>query len=150
MSIGVTVLRVFTDAEGTFCNPLGVVDADTIPAADRHSVATQLAFSETVFVGTPAARAKSAPTQIYTPAAELPFAGLVLVDYAGDIATLRASVEWAPEFVLDQFDNADAVLSADPEDFSDDFPHYVWAWTDEPAGCIRARSFSPEPRCGRG
>ena len=30
MAIDVTVLRVFTDADGKFGNPLGVVDASTV------------------------------------------------------------------------------------------------------------------------
>ena len=30
MGIDVTVLRVFTDSEGNFGNPLGVVDAGTV------------------------------------------------------------------------------------------------------------------------
>ena len=32
MAIDVTVLRVFTDPDGKFGNPLGVVDASTVPA----------------------------------------------------------------------------------------------------------------------
>ena len=40
MAIDVTVLRVFTDRDGRFGNPLGVVDAATVASADRQRVAT--------------------------------------------------------------------------------------------------------------
>ena len=32
MAVDVTVLRVFTDSKGDFGNPLGVVDAASVPA----------------------------------------------------------------------------------------------------------------------
>ncbi|GFG96809.1 hypothetical protein MTIM_26880 [Mycobacterium timonense] len=75
MGIDVTVLRVFTDADGNFGNPLGVVDAGQLRVADRQRVATQLGYSETVFVDLPAAGSATAHATIYTPRTELPFAG---------------------------------------------------------------------------
>ena len=42
MAIDVTVLRVFTDPDGKFGNPLGVVDAGTVDPADRQRIATEL------------------------------------------------------------------------------------------------------------
>ena len=53
MGIDVTVLRVFTDADGQFGNPLGVVDAATVPHAGRQAVATALGYSETIFIDLP-------------------------------------------------------------------------------------------------
>src|ERR1700694_2277567 len=75
MSIDVTVLRVFTDSEGKFGNPLGVVDASTVPPAGRQRIATQLGYSETIFVDLPSPASTTAQAHIYTPATELPFAG---------------------------------------------------------------------------
>src|ERR1700734_511099 len=75
MAIDVTVLRVFTDQDGKFGNPLGVVDAKQVDPAERQQVATQLGYSETVFVDLPAAGATTARAVIYTPRTELPFAG---------------------------------------------------------------------------
>ena len=75
MAIDVTVLRVFTDRDGKFGNPLGVVDAKQVNPAGRQQVATQLGYSETVFVDLPAAGATTAQAAIYTPRTELPFAG---------------------------------------------------------------------------
>ncbi|HEY7465596.1 MAG TPA: PhzF family phenazine biosynthesis protein, partial [Dehalococcoidia bacterium] len=64
----VHVVRVFTDAEGNFGNPLGVV-LDTAGLTDkrRQAIATQLNFSETVFVEDVA----QAQIRIFTPATEL-------------------------------------------------------------------------------
>lgn len=42
MSIDVTVLCVFTDSEGNYGNPLGVVDNSTVEPADRQRIAAQL------------------------------------------------------------------------------------------------------------
>lgn len=39
---GVTVLCVFTDSEGNYGNPLGVVDNSTVEPADRQRIAAQL------------------------------------------------------------------------------------------------------------
>ncbi|MDT5091961.1 MAG: hypothetical protein QOH60_1324 [Mycobacterium sp.] len=167
MATDVTVLRVFADRDGDFGNPLGVVDASTVAAANRQPLATQLGYSETIFVDLPAAGSDTAHAQIFTPATELPFAGHPTVGLswwlrdrgmpirtlhvpAGPVAvgdengviTVRARADWAPEFVLQQFGAADDVLGADPTEFADDDAHYLWAWIDEPAGHMRSRMFA--------
>ena len=75
MAIDVTVLRVFTDPDGKFGNPLGVVDAGTVDPADRQRIATELGYSETVFIDVPEQGASTAHARIFTPVTELPFAG---------------------------------------------------------------------------
>jgi trans-2,3-dihydro-3-hydroxyanthranilate isomerase len=71
------ILSVFT-RDGAGGNPLGVVtDVTGLDDGAMQAIATDLAFSETVFLdwtipGTPRAR-------IFTPAAEIPFAGHPLV-----------------------------------------------------------------------
>lgn len=75
MTVDVSVLRVFTDADGNFGNPLGVVDAATVPAADRQRLATELGYSETIFIDLPPPGSTSAHARIHTPATELAFAG---------------------------------------------------------------------------
>jgi predicted PhzF superfamily epimerase YddE/YHI9 len=57
---------------------------------------------------------------------------------------VRAFAEWAPEFVINELDSAHDVTDADADKYSDDFPHYLWAWIDKSAGRIRSRSFAPE------
>src|SRR4051812_5182901 len=75
MSIDVTVLRVFTDSNGNFGNPLGVVDAGLVQPDDRQRLATQLGYSETIFVDLPADGTTTANATIHTPRTDLPFAG---------------------------------------------------------------------------
>ena len=54
VALVVTVLRVFTNAGGDHGNPLGVVDASLMVPADRQRVATELGYSETIFIDLPA------------------------------------------------------------------------------------------------
>ncbi|GFG64343.1 hypothetical protein MKUB_18330 [Mycobacterium kubicae] len=167
MGVDVTVLRVFTDSAGNFGNPLGVVDASTVGPGDRQRLATQLGYSETIFVQLPAAGSTTAHATIYTPGTELPFAGhpsvgapwwlrqlgtpintlrvpagLVQVSYQDDLTFVSARAAWAPEFAIHDLGSAQAVLAADPADFPDDTAHYLWAWTDEDLGALRARFFA--------
>lgn len=166
MGIDVTVLRVFTDAQGKFGNPLGVVNAAQVQPADRQRLATQLGYSETVFVDLPAAGSTTAHATIYTPRVQIAFAGhptvgaswwlrengtpintlhvpagLVQVSYAGDRTRVSARSDWAPEVALHEFDSPAELLAADPGDFPDDTAHYLWAWTDREAGALRSRGF---------
>ena len=167
MGIDVTVLRVFTDPDGNFGNPLGVVDAARVEPSNRQDLAAQLGYSETVFVDLPAAGATTAHATIYTPRTEIPFAGhptvgaswwlreqgtpvntlqvpagIVQVSHDGGLTTISARTEWAPVFAIHDIDSADALLSADPADFPDDVAHYLWTWTDRSAGSLRARMFA--------
>ncbi|MBO0864252.1 MAG: PhzF family phenazine biosynthesis protein [Mycobacterium sp.] len=167
MSIDVTVLRVFTDSEGNFGNPLGVLDASTVGSADRQRLASQLGYSETVFVDLPAAGSTTARARIFTPVTELSFAGhptvgaswwlrelgmpirtlhvpagIVQVSYEDDVTAISARSEWAPEFAIHDLDSLDDLTSATPADFPDDIQHYLWTWTDKSAGSLRSRVFA--------
>ncbi|WP_343601942.1 PhzF family phenazine biosynthesis protein [Mycobacterium sp.] len=167
MSIDVTVLRVFTDAQGNFGNPLGVVDAGTVESSGHQQLAAQLGYSETVFVDLPAAGCGTAHARVYTPVTELAFAGhpavgvswwlrergtpirtlqvpagIVQVSYDGDVTAVDARSEWAPEFAIHDLESLDDLLAADPDDFPDDIQHYLWAWIDQSAGSLRARMFA--------
>ncbi len=167
MGIDVTVLRVFTDSDGNFGNPLAVVNADQVGPAGRQRLATQLGYSETVFVDLPATGSTTAHATIYTPRIQIAFAGhptvgaawwlrengmpintlqvsagLVQVGYGADRTSISARSEWAPEVALHEFGSAEDLLAADPADFSDDTAHYLWAWTDRAAGSLRARVFA--------
>lgn len=169
MTINVTVLRVFTDSHGRFGNPLGVVDAALVAPADRQRVATELGYSETVFIDVPQSGATTAHARIYTPATELPFAGhptvgtswwlrengfdlhtlqvpagVVQVSYDGEETAVDVRSEWSPVFAIHDLGTADEVLAADPADYPDDVAHYLWAWTDESKGELRARMFATD------
>lgn len=161
------VLRVFTDAHGNFGNPLGVVDARAVEAGERQRLAAQLGYSETIFIETQGSGTTSARAAIHTPCTELPFAGHptvgaswwlreqgtpidtlhltagpVQVSYNGEVTAVSARTEWSPEFAIHDLASPRAVADADPEEFSDDIAHYVWAWIDRDAGSLRARMFA--------
>ncbi|GAB7142246.1 PhzF family phenazine biosynthesis protein [Mycobacterium riyadhense] len=169
MGIDVTVLRVFTDPDGNFGNPLGVVDASQVEHRDRQHLTAQLGYSETIFVDLPAVGSTTAHATIHTPRTEVPFAGhptvgaswwlrhndmpihtlqvpagIVQVSYSdsGDLTTINARAEWAPEIAIHDIESLEALAAADPTDFPDDIAHYLWTWTDRSAGSIRARMFA--------
>lgn len=173
MAVDVTVLRVFTDADGDHGNPLGVIDASLVAPADRQRIATELGYSETIFVDLPADGAATTTAHIFTPAAELPFAGhptvgaswwlkdrgtpvntlqvpagVVKVSYEthadGEFTVITARAEWAPDFSIYDMASIEDVLDADPDDYRDAVEHYLWAWTDESAGAIRSRMFAQD------
>jgi predicted PhzF superfamily epimerase YddE/YHI9 len=167
MSFDVTVLRVFTDAQGNFGNPLGVVDAAAVGPEHRQRLAAQLGYSETIFVNLPSTGSSTARARIYTPLTELPFAGhptvgaswwlrargtpirtlqvpagIVQVSYDDDVTAIRARAEWSPEFAIHDLDSLDELAAADAADFPDDVAHYLWTWTDESAGTLCSRFFA--------
>jgi len=158
------VLRVFVNEDGEWGNPLGVfLDGGQVPVPERQGVAAELGFSETVFVDDRG----EGQLRIYTPAVELAFAGHPLVGTAWLLAqigarpeTLRppaggvrvrhsdnatfvaARPEWAPPFELRQLSAPTAVRAQTPSAYVANT--YAWAWIDEAASTIRARSFVPE------
>jgi predicted PhzF superfamily epimerase YddE/YHI9 len=165
-AIDVEVVRVFTDESGGSGNELGLVHAAAV-AGREQELAAALGFSETVAVDD--LTDGIATIRIFTPAAELPFAGhpsvgtawwlaergtpvAVLRERAGDVAVrdagadgitwITARAEWAPAFTWHDLADPAAVESVDPADFTEGH-HYVWAWLDEPAGRLRSRMFAP-------
>ncbi len=156
------VLRVFTAADGSHGNPLGVfLGGAEIPVEQRQAVAHELGFAETVFVDDP----ERGEVQIFAPDIEMPFAGHpsvgtawllheegagvgvlrvpagdVSVRYEAGLAWIAAKPEWSPPFAY--------VELASPADVDALVPspdlRYCWAWEDEEAGRIRARSFVPD------
>ncbi|OBF37732.1 hypothetical protein A5724_11220 [Mycobacterium sp. ACS1612] len=167
MAIDVTVLRVFTDQDGNYGNPLGVVDASQAPPTEQQRIATQLGYSETIFIDVPSKGATSAYARIYTPTTELPFAGhptvgaswwlrdrgtpvhtlrvpagIVQVTYEDDVTAVSARSEWAPEFAIYDLESTDELFAADPDDYPDDIQNYLWTWIDRDRGAIRSRMFA--------
>jgi predicted PhzF superfamily epimerase YddE/YHI9 len=157
------VLRVFVNDEGEFGNPLGVfLDGAEVAAGRRQEIATELGYSETVFVDDRG----TGELQIFTPATELPFAGHPLVGAAwllrhegAAVSALRppagevgvrfedgetfidADPAWSPPFEYFQLGEPAQIRALDgPPAMADEV--YVWAWIDEDAGTIRARSFA--------
>ncbi len=156
------VLKVFVGPDGRGGNPLGVVvDGRAVPEVRRQAVAASLGFSETVFVDDPA----SGEIRIYTPAAELPFAGhptvgtgwllrrlglggATLRPPAGEVQTwqdgelswIRAMPAWVHPIERIEYDTAAEVEALDGAPGGGGST-YAWAWIDEAAGIVRARYF---------
>ncbi len=83
-------LDVFTDRP-LAGNPLAVVlDAEGLSSAQMQAIAGEFNLSETVFVLPPRDPVHAARLRIFTPAAELPFAGHPTIGAACLIAQLRA------------------------------------------------------------
>jgi predicted PhzF superfamily epimerase YddE/YHI9 len=162
----VHVVRVFTDEHGNHGNPLGVVlDTTSLDDARRQAIATELNFSETVFVDD----LEQAQLRIFTPATEIPLAGHPLVGTAWllsqalrrAVTTLRplraanvdtwveAGVTWiraryadAPRWRFVQLATPAEIdaLTVPPAPEYD--LHEFWAWQNETEGRIRARTFA--------
>jgi predicted PhzF superfamily epimerase YddE/YHI9 len=156
------LLRVFCNEDGTGGNPLAVfLEGAEVPAERRQAVAADLGLSETVFVDDLA----RGVVRIFTPAAELPFAGHptvgtswllretgqpvetlrppagdLRVRYEGDVSLVTARPEWTPEFEWERLDSPGAVKALDGPPRGHDLIG-AWAWIDEEAGTIRARVF---------
>jgi predicted PhzF superfamily epimerase YddE/YHI9 len=158
------VLRVFTNEDGEFGNPLAVfLDGADVPPSARQRVASELGFSETVFVEDRA----DGRMRIHTPSVELPFAGHpsvgtawllaktgapvdLLHPPAGEVAArmengaahITARAEWAPPFEYRRVGSPAEVraLEGPPSATAN---VYAWAWVDEAAGTVRARAFVP-------
>lgn len=158
------VLRVFLGPDGDGGNPLGVFrDGPATVPERRLEVAHELGFSETVFVDS--IDADVARIAIFTPAAELPFAGHptvgtswllrrsgapvgilrvkagdVVVWQDGDLAWIRARAAWVHDFPIDRLGTPADVDAVVPPAMGER-GRYVWAWEDEAAGRLRARYF---------
>lgn len=162
-NLHVEVVRVFTDPDGRFGNPLGIVNGSLVPEPDRQAVAAALGYSETVYVDD----AATGTLRIYSATGEMPFAGHPTVGAAaylhthghpvhtlhvpagpiqvtrtGDIFAVRADTTWGSSWDWHQLSTPDEVLAADPASYSAGHT-FLWSWQNEPAGIIRARAFAP-------
>jgi trans-2,3-dihydro-3-hydroxyanthranilate isomerase len=96
MRLDYHVLDVFTDKRFGG-NPLAVVlDADGLDGERMQAIAREFNLSETVFVLTPQNKAHNARVRIFTPTAELPFAGHPTVGTAALLAQLKSSAQPGP------------------------------------------------------
>lgn len=165
MTTEVNVLRLFTDARGEFSSPLGVVRPGAAPANDRQRIAAELSCSHTIFVEDPTPGFGSVRTEIFTPAIDLLFAGhrfvgapwrlrergaptrslqlragVLEVHYVDDLVTIEVFAAWPPKIALHELNSPQHVVDADPDDYLDDSPHYIWAWIDKSTVHIRSRA----------
>jgi predicted PhzF superfamily epimerase YddE/YHI9 len=153
-------LRVFTAADGSFGNPLGVVlDGRAVAPDDRQGVAAKLGYSETVFVD-----GDDGEVAIFTPTVPLPFAGHPMVgtawllthvgrpvpvlrppagdvdvDVDGPTAHVVAEPAWGPSWELEPVRTPAEVDATDAD--AEERAVARWAWLDQDAGVLRVRVF---------
>lgn len=160
------VALAFVDENGDFGNAVGVV-LDTerqMSTADRIALAAEYGYSETVFVE----NLDQPELRVYTAQEEITFAGHALLGAAAaisdvtnkEITTIRlregeatvnrqgevwwvsSALKTTPPWWLERLETQEQVTVDPPS------PEWartlIWAWTDEPAGRIRARTFAPE------
>lgn len=165
MSVDVDVISVFVDDNGRYGNELGIVASTDASRGREQQIATRLGFSETVFID--AVTPSAARLRIFTPAAELPFAGHPTVGTAwwlrhggttvdrlqvpageaevrfdGDLTWISARPAWAPDFTWSELDSADDLAALDPDQYTDGHT-YAYVWLDRAAGRVGARMFAP-------
>lgn len=158
------LVRVFIGSDGTGGNPLAVfLDGKVIPPDRRLAVTAELGYSETVFVDD----IDDGRIAIFVPTSELPFAGHPTVGAAwllnqighpienlrvpaGEVPTwrdaewtwVRAHPKWIDFRVKPKFVHMTSAAEVDALPGRTDQPWlYAWAWLDERAGWLRARSF---------
>jgi predicted PhzF superfamily epimerase YddE/YHI9 len=171
MTTDLHILRVFIGPDGRGGNPLGVfLDGRVVAPADRQAVAAELGFSETVFVD--GIDADVARVRIFTPGAELAFAGHPTVGTAwllatlgqavstlrcpaGDVLTwaegdgpdarrwIRARAGWVHPIAIRQYAGVGEVDALPPQPMGAPGT-YAWAWEDEAAGRLRSRYFATD------
>ena len=168
MTMTVLVVRVFAAEDGRHGNELGVVlDAGGLASELGPKLTAHLGFSETVFVD--AISDGGADVRIFNPTAEMKLGGHPLVGTSrvladatgtqpavlrprlsepvetwreGDVTWIRANSADGPPFSLEQLATpaeVDALPVPAPEERS--IIQY-WAWIDESAGLLRARTFA--------
>ncbi len=163
MTTELHVLRVFVGPDGAYGNPLGVfLDGSAIAPDRRQAVATELGFSETVFVDDRA----TGRIQILTPDGEMAFAGhptvgtaWLLAETGSPVPALQVPAGEVPTWVEDgrrwvrarpgwihRITVAELATPADVDALtgppSGDDSYYPWAWQDRSAGAIRSRYFA--------
>lgn len=159
-------LKVFTNDEGEFGNPVGVVvDIEQkINSSDRQMIATDSGYSEIVFVD----NVKDGHVSIYTPVHQIPFAGHALVGIAYFLkqkydfkltrlismnseisiwttektAWVSGSLSILPKWNFEQLDSYDDVERTTLDQTTNKAHTFLWAWLDESKGLIRARTFA--------
>jgi predicted PhzF superfamily epimerase YddE/YHI9 len=167
-ALTVLVVRVFADEDGRYGNELGVVlDAAGLEDELGPKLTAHLGFSETVFVD--AISGDGADVRIFNPTAEMKLAGHPLVGTSrvladvtgsqpaflrprlsepvptwreGEVTWIRANTAYAPDFALVQLASAAEVEALPVPSPEAQLHDQYWAWIDESAGLLRARTFA--------
>ncbi|MBS2963154.1 PhzF family phenazine biosynthesis protein [Actinocrinis puniceicyclus] len=170
-TLDVQVLRVFADRAGGHGNELAVVfDAARLPAESGIRLTALLGFSESVFVDdepragfrifTPAAelrlaghptvgvawvlgeRAGGAVPEVLRPRLAAPVAAWREQDEGDSVVWFRGAIADTPPWRFVRLDDPAEVDALEVEAAGQRAHHQFWAWLDEAAGLVRARTFA--------
>ena len=162
------VLNVFTNENGEFGNPVGIVidTENEIDDIKRQQMTIDSGFSEVVFINNIEAKNVS----IFSPTRQIPFAGHALVGASyyfnnvliiptfeiismdkkikswqeNNLTFVKADLSILPNWNFEELkspnevEQMDVVISASKEHT------LVWAWVDKAKGIIRARTFASD------
>lgn len=162
------IVNVFTNQEGEFGNPLGIVvdERGLFDKERRQQIAVKSGFSEVVFINS----IENKNISIYSPQREIPFAGHAivgasyflrmkykisvtqLVGIKGTIETweesgltwVRGELSITPHWNYEQLSSSSLIESISTEQSVLKEHTVVWAWLDEVKGIIRARTFASD------
>lgn len=160
-------LRVFTNEEGRFGNPLGIVVDEEQKYSDgwRQLWAQASGMSEIVFID----KVAEGKISIYSPTRQIPFAGHAAVGTAyyfweilkqqvdgfwslgekievwreKELFWVRVEIDRLPEWNLIHVENERELLGIDSQQ-KDQKHAFMWSWLDEKAGKVRARTLAPD------
>jgi predicted PhzF superfamily epimerase YddE/YHI9 len=178
--VKVRVLRVFTDEEHRFGNPLGLVDdgASITDADQRQALAAVLGYSETAYIDDP----ETGKVQFYSPRRAVPFAGHAAIGAAwaiarmlghvprvlrtpaieaqvwidGPLTWVRAPLAGTPPWWHERLPTPEAVEGLTGPLSPEQDMTQLWSWIDEDQGVMRVRTFASrvgldeDEACGTG
>lgn len=164
----IDIIRVFTDTQNKFGNPVGLVldDVKKIGAIKRQQLAKDCGLSEIVFIND----IPSGNLSIYNPQDECPFAMHATLGAAwyishvlhspisyiisgnvqtatwekDDIVWVKARLDVIPQWNLRRMESPDEIENLDRNKLSEEKHLVVWAWLDKDKGTIRARTFASD------
>lgn len=162
------ILKVFCDDQHRFGDVASdiVDEGKQISDGERQAIAKTLATGETIFVNS----LQDASVSVMHPQGEIDFAGVGVLGAAwllaniqsqplnklngrggviktwqnGDLTWIEADSTTLPAWNYKQETSAEAVENIQVEDTSATQHTMVWAWVDEEAGIIRARTFAAD------
>lgn len=159
-------VNVFVDDKGDFGSPLGIVldEAHQIDAKQRQQIATELNYSETVFIDDRLTGA----INVFSPLRECPFSMYAALGSAwfihnelhseigqlvskdqtikifvkDGITWVRSKIAILPQWNYLEYKFASEIESFKVADFMEAEHVMVWAWIDKEKRTIRARTFA--------
>jgi len=162
------ILRVFTNEDNNFGNPLGIVidEENSLDKKERQQITIKSGFSEVVFINNINKRNIS----IYSPQGEIPFAGHAAVgttyfltqEYRIPVTRLigvkdvvetwqKNGLTWVkgklsitPPWNYEQLPTTSSIKNISLEQTLSKKHTVVWAWLDESKGIIQARTFASD------